>query len=107
MKHHIAKQLNEVADTMPKVFEWEMEMTVVEGDWLQFSPIADKQSIDPAQFYKVLLPVARAVDHKQQVKDAYKRGGLEEVRQYHRSVMDKIKNTNHDIKPSPSVLLVR
>ena len=107
MKHHIAKQLNEVAATMPRVFTWTMEPEVVEGSWLMHSPIADRQKIDPQLSYRVLLPVAKAVDHKQQIKDAYKRGGMEAVKAYHRSVIDKIKSKGNDTNPSPGVVLVR
>lgn len=91
MKANIARQLNEVAETMPLVFEWEMRPETVEGSWLKYSPIADRQPIDPDQDYNIELPVMVAVEHKQQVKDAYKRGGFEAVREYHRSVMNKIK----------------
>lgn len=91
MKANIARQLNEVAETMPLVFEWELQPEVVDGDWLRFSAIGDTQKIDPAQQYRIDLPVMVAVSHKQQVKDAYKRGGFEAVKEYHRSVMNKIK----------------
>lgn len=100
MKKHIAKQLNQVAATMPTVMEWSMESEEVEGSWLIHSPIADSQPIDPNKTYRILLPVLRGVDHKQQVKDAYKRGGLEAVKQYHRSVMNKIKNKQNDTNAS-------
>ena len=96
MKKHIAKQLNEVAATMPTVLEWGMEAQEVEGSWLIHGPIADRQPIDPTKMYRIDLPVLRGVDHKQQVKDAYKRGGMEAVKAYHRSVIDKIKLTKHD-----------
>ena len=96
MKKHIAKQLNKVAATMPTVLEWGMEEEEVEGSWLIHSPIADHQPIDPTKMYRIALPVLRGVDHKQQVKDTYKGGGLDAVKQYHRSVLNKIKLKNHD-----------
>ncbi len=53
MKHHIAKQLNEVAATTPTVFEWHLQPTEVEGSWLQHSAIAEVQEIDPEQNYMI------------------------------------------------------
>lgn len=100
MKHEIAKQLNEVARTMPRVFEWYLEPTIVEGSWLMHSPIAERQRIEPDKMYTIDLPVLRALDHKQQLKDAYKRGGFAAVKEYHSSVLAKIKMKPNDVNTS-------
>lgn len=91
MKNHIARQLNEVAAGMPQVFEWMPGKATMSGSDLNLTPLADKQKFDPDQMYEFNMPYMVAVEHKQQIKDAYKRGGLIAVKGYHKSVMDKIK----------------
>jgi hypothetical protein len=89
MKSNIARQLNEVAKTMPIVFEWKMERISWPGSDLNLTPLGG--DLDPDKEYEFDMPYMVAVEHKQQLKDAYKRGGFDEVKKYHKSVMDKIK----------------
>ena len=89
MKNNIARQLNEVARTMPHVFEWHQGKAIMSGADLNLTPLGG--SLEPDKDYEFDMPYMVAVEHKQQLKDAYKRGGFEEVKKYHRSVMDKIK----------------
>lgn len=91
MKKNIAHQLNMAALSTPLVLEWvEIEETfTAEELWL--TPYADVMALVAGALYTVLMPAQRAVEHKQQFKDAYKRGGWLEVKKYHRSVIDKIK----------------
>lgn len=93
MKSSIARQLNEVARTMPHVFEWHEGSVEWTGADLNLTPMGDKHRFDPDKLYTISMPYMQAVEHKQQLKDAYKRGGMQEVKNYHRSVMDKIKKS--------------
>jgi hypothetical protein len=90
MKNNIARQLNEVAKGMPLVYEWHEGSGQWSGSDLNLTPMGDKYKFDPDKLYTISMPYMQAVEHKQQLKDAYKRGGFEEVKKYHRSVMDKI-----------------
>jgi hypothetical protein len=91
MKKDIAQQLNRAAETTPTVFEWELRPEIFTGEELNLTPLGDHVYYIPENEYTVLMPTLVAVDHKQQFKDAYKRGGWEAVKLYHRAVMDKIK----------------
>jgi len=97
MKKDIASRLNEVAASMPIIFEWKTESILMKGWELNLTPLGDIYRLEKEKDYTVEVPVMVAVEHKQQLKDAYKRGGMPEVIRYHRSVMDKIKN-NDSIK---------
>ena len=89
MKNNIARQLNQVAKGMPLVYEWHQGKAIMSGADLNLTPLGGK--LDPNQDYEFDMPYMVAVEHKQQLKDAYKRGGFQEVKKYHKSVMDKIK----------------
>lgn len=92
MKKDLAKRLNEVAATMPTVFEWVEIPEVFTGQEMNLSAFGEAETFDERLNYVVMMPCLVAVNHKQQLKDAFKRGGIDEVVKYHRSVMDKIKN---------------
>lgn len=94
MNHHIAKQLNEVAATMPLVFVWETRPVLMKGWELNLTPLGEGVTFEKDTDYEIPVPCMVAVEHKQQIKDAYKRGGLPAVQAYHRQVMDKAKNPN-------------
>lgn len=91
MKKQIATQLNEVASTMPIVYEWVLIPEQFTGAELNLTPLAKHVKYDADKVYDVPMPAMVAVTHKQQIKDAYKRGGLPAVKEYHQSVMAKIK----------------
>lgn len=90
MKKAIATQLNEVADTMPIVYEWTLIPEEFTGEELNLTPLGNHVKYEKDKVYTVPMPAMVAVTHKQQIKDAYKRGGLLAVKQYHQSVMAKI-----------------
>jgi hypothetical protein len=91
MNKHIAKQLNEIAATTPTLFSWTTEQVMMFGWELNLTPLGDEIKFEKEAEYPILVPMMVAVDHKQQFKDAYKRGGWEEVKAYHKSVIDKIR----------------
>jgi len=92
--HHVATQLNKLAETTPVVFDWVLIPEIFTGAELNLSPLAETQTFEPTAMYTVNMPAMLAVNHKQQIKDAYKRGGFPAVKEYHQSVMAKIKNKN-------------
>jgi len=94
MKKGITTQLNEVAKTMPTIFEWDEEDVVFTGAEMNLTPFGEEEVFDKDKFYKVKMPLLRAVEHKQQIKDAYKRGGLIEVKKYHQQVINKFKKND-------------
>lgn len=90
MKKEIASRLNEVAQSMPTVFEWKTAPVEMKGWELKLTPL-DSPSLIDNQDYMIEVPCMVAVEHKQQLKDAYKRGGMDEVVKYHKSVLQKVK----------------
>jgi hypothetical protein len=86
MKKNIAKRLNELSDTLPVVFEWEVGMYQISGYELNLTPLSDMRKFDNDAVYEIPMPQMRAVTHKQQIKDAFKRGGVTEVEKYINSV---------------------
>jgi hypothetical protein len=91
MNKQIASKLNEVAAGMPVVFEWKTELVLMAGWELKLTPL-EKFVKSDEELYQIEVPVMVAVEHKQQLKDAYKRGGMEAVQAYHRGVIEKAKN---------------
>ena len=50
---------------------------------------------EKGKYYKVQdLPVFRAVEHRQQLKDAWKKGGIDSVMEY----CERIKSINQEIE---------
>ena len=96
MDKHIAASLKKVADTMPIVFEWSTERIVMKGWELFLTPLADERTFEMDKDYYVVVPVMLAVEHRKQLKDAFNRGGWDEVKVYHRSVIDKIKTKKNE-----------
>lgn len=90
MRKDIASRINEVAKGMPIVFEWESEPVIMKGWELMLTPIGDRHRLTPDRDYTIQVPVMRAVEHRKQMKDAYNRGGMDEVVRYHNTVMNKI-----------------
>ena len=90
MRKDIAKELNKIAASIPLVFDWSTEKIVMKGWELNLTPFGDHFHYIPDEDYEVDVPVMIAVEHKQQVKDAYKQGGPAAVRAYYQSVKAKI-----------------
>lgn len=93
MKKDIAKQLSELADELPTVFEMRMGTTLMTGDELNLTPLGDKQPFERDTVYSVPVPEYHAVEHRQQLKDAYKRSGMQGVRDYTNKVMQDYKES--------------
>lgn len=97
MKKHIATQLNAIAETIPHVFVEEDDYVPMKGEELLLTPLAHLvQHKD--DWYNVYIPKFVAVDHKQQVKDSYKRGGWPEVQAYMFKVLKQCGLDDNDIK---------
>jgi len=95
LKKDVAKHLSDLAETLPLVFELEYEETIYTGEEMNLSGYGEEKRYEKGKYYKVTdLPVFRAVEHKQQLKDAWKRGGLEEVKGY----CERIKGINEEIE---------
>lgn len=82
MKKSIAKELSEIANTLPLKFIEETEMWPMSGADLNLSGYGEHRKFDKDKYYEVPMPLFRAVEHKQQLKDALKKYGLKGVREY-------------------------
>ena len=89
MDKSIANKLREVASSLPIIYEWKMVPEIFTGAELNTTPLADAFRFEPDKEYTYPMPAMVAVDHRQQVKDAFKRGGVEGVEQYYFKTMDK------------------
>ena len=90
MKKAVETELNKIADTIPIVFDWVLRPEEFTGEELNLTPYGDIQTLIKDQVYTIPMPALFSVDHHKQVKEAYKRGGVPAVRQYCKSVTDKI-----------------
>lgn len=89
MRKSIAKELNNVADEMPIIFDEKVETRMMLGRDLKLTPL-EHLVLSDTDFYPVEVPIFVAVEHKQQLKDAYKRGGMDECKKYIDQVFSKI-----------------
>lgn len=87
MDKQIAKQLREISDMLPLVFEHETETVLWTGADLNLTPYGDKIRFEANKLYPLQVPVMRAVEHRQQVKDAFKRDGMKGVNLYIQKVV--------------------
>lgn len=92
MRKDVAKQLAEIANTIPVVFEWEMMPEEFTGEELNLTPLGEHQNFPKHEKYKVDMPTLVANMHRQQLKDAYKRGGIKAVEMYREDVIKRIEN---------------
>jgi hypothetical protein len=90
MKKEIAKQLNKFADELPIVYTPEPITILLTGYELNRSGYGEVKKFDENKTYEVPFIQLRAVEHKQQIKDAYKIGGVSQVKQYVNSVIQSI-----------------
>lgn len=81
MKKEIASRLNKIAEKLPTLFQELEENLLMKGSELLLTPL-EWMVDDPKKFYPVTIPKFVAVEHKQQLKDAYKRGGWRAVDLY-------------------------
>lgn len=90
MRKDVAKQLAEIANTIPVVFEWELMPEEFTGEELNLTPFGDHQKFLPKEKYQIDMPALVANTHRQQLKDAYKKGGIRAVEMYREDVIKKI-----------------
>lgn len=90
MNKAISKSLTEVSERLPLIFEWEPGVYLFTGKELNLTPLGEKQKFIDNGIYKIELPQMRAVEHRQQVKDAFKKAGLAGVKDYCNNVMAKV-----------------
>lgn len=92
IKKDVAIQLRMIANSTPLLFEWIMLPTPFLGEDLNLTPLKTKDvKFESGVTYEIPMPHLRAVEHYQQLKDAYKKNGWQGVKEYHRIVIDKIK----------------
>lgn len=90
MKRCVAQKLNELADALPLVFTAEPTTINMFGWELNLTPYGDVKEYEKDKVFEVPFFQLRAVEHKQQVKDAFKRNGIEGVNQYIESVKNNL-----------------
>ncbi len=86
MKKDIVIHLRQIADNMPLVYETVDDQVLWQGHDLLLTPLAH-QVDDPEAWYAVYCPKFVAVQHYQQLKDAYKRSGWPGVMDYNKKVL--------------------
>jgi len=91
LKKLISKQIREYAEKLPLVFEWEDDVVIMQGWELKLTPYGDNMTLEDDSYYSVPMYKMRAVLHEQQMKDAYKKEGVDGVVKYIKSISDKLK----------------
>ena len=82
--------LNDAAEQLPPVFIEETERVRMTGYWMNLSAYGENQKFDNGMVYEIEQPLYRAVTHKQQLKDAYKKNGQAGVMEYINRVTEQI-----------------
>jgi hypothetical protein len=90
MKKDIAKTLNGIAEKLPIVFKAEPIDVEMYGWELNLTPLGNVRKFEPNTVYKYPFFQLRAVEHKQQLKDAFKNNGLTGVKTYLNSVTQSL-----------------
>lgn len=97
MKKAIASQLNSLAESMPHVLIEHDDKIIMSGHDLLLTPLAD-QVTDRNAVYEVYIPKFIAVNHDQQLKDSYKRGGWDAIIIYVMEVFKSVGFTDQEIR---------
>lgn len=104
MKRHIATAIRAISETMPHVFEMQDDWVMWSGHDLILTPLADRVD-DRDAMYKVWCPKLVAVDHRLQMKQAYRDSGWAGVLDYQKKVLlqcglslDEVNQLIHDKK---------
>ena len=100
MKKQIAAKLLEIANGLPLVYDIEPIKILESGYRLNLSALGENQKVDDGMLYEIDFFQLRAVEHKQQVKDAFKNGGFDGVNEYFKSVIKKARLQNNSINHS-------
>lgn len=89
MKKDIAKKLSEIADLLPVIYQEEDDVVIMSGDELNLTGYGEYRIFEKNKLYEVPIPLYRAVEHKQQLKDAFKRYGMKGVHNYIQTFCNK------------------
>ena len=82
MNKKIAKELSEIAALLPIIYVEEEDKVIMSGADLNLSGYGEYRTFEKNKFYEVPIPLYRAVEHKQQLKDAFKRDKMRGVHNY-------------------------
>jgi hypothetical protein len=90
MKKKIAKQLEQIAGTMPLIMMNTCERHYVKGSELieEMRPEIEGKKVDPETLYVDRLPVQMAINHKRRMKKMFKKFKGEGVQGYIDAVRD-------------------
>lgn len=95
MNNRVSKQLNEIADGLPLLFKWVDAPEEFTGAELNLTPLGEIIHYEPDVMYAVMMPALEATEHKQQIKDAYKRGGMPAVEAYKNFILRSVSTDNY------------
>ena len=90
MKKAISKHLNELAEKLPIGYDVEPVTIQLTGYELNRSGYGETRKFKDTYLYEIPFFQLRAVEHKQQLKDAYKRDGINGFNKYMDSLIQKI-----------------
>lgn len=86
MRKKIAKHIKSISDNLPTVYTESEEMIEMSGYWLNRSGYGEVRKFNEKMLYAVPVPVFKAVGHRHQLKDAFKRDQIIGVKDYIRSL---------------------
>lgn len=89
MRKDIAKELSEIAALLPIIYQEEEDKVIMSGAELNLSGYGEYRTFPKDKFYEVPIPLYRAVEHKQQLKDAFKKSGMKGVHHYIQTFCNK------------------
>ena len=82
MDKKIAKELSEIAALLPIIYNEEEDTVIMSGAELNLSGYGEHRTFEKEKCYEVPIPLYRAVEHRQQLKDAFKRNKMAGVHEY-------------------------
>jgi len=90
MDKKIAKELSEIAKKLPIVFNQEEEIIHMSGEELNLTGYGEHRTFEKNKYYEVPVPLFRAVEHRQQLKDAFKKDKMNGVHNYIQTFCNKV-----------------
>ena len=82
MNKKIAKVLSEIAATLPIIYVEEEDKVLMTGAELNLTGYGEHRTFNKSEVFEVPIPLYRAVEHRQQLKDAFKRNKMLGVHNY-------------------------
>lgn len=82
MNKKIAKELSEIAALLPIIYVEEEDKVLMTGAELNLTGYGEHRTFEKEKVYEVPIPLYRAVEHRQQLKDAFKRDKMQGVHNY-------------------------